>query len=87
MSSSDIESAFIEAAAADPDGISTAQNLSEADDLTITGALASGGSVTFDEPRNVTITSTGDDTGVTFTVTGTDETGAAQTEEITGDRY
>ena len=84
MSSSDIEAAFIEAAAADADGISTAQNLSEADDLTITGALASGGSVTFDQPRNVTITSTGDDTGVTFTVTGTDETGAAQTEAITG---
>ena len=84
MSSSDIEAAFIEAAAADADGISTAQDLSEADDLTITGDLASGGSVTFDQPRNVTITSTGDDTGVTFTVTGTDETGTAQTEEITG---
>jgi len=84
MSSSDIQAAFIEAAAADADGIATAINLSEAGDLTIDGALASGGSVTFDQPRNVTITSTGDDTGVTFTVTGTDETGAAQTEAITG---
>lgn len=84
MSSSDIESAFIEAAAADADGISTAATLAGAGNLTINGALASGGSVTFDEPRNVTITSVGDDQGVTFTVTGTDETGAAQTEAITG---
>lgn len=84
MSSSDIESAFIEAAAADADGISTAATLSEAGNLTINGALASGGVVTFDQPRNVTITSAGDDQGITFTVTGTDETGAAQTEVITG---
>lgn len=84
MSSSDIQSAFVEAAAADADGISTAATLAEAGNLTINGALASGGSVTFDQPRNVTITSAGDDQGVTFTVTGTDETGAAQTESITG---
>lgn len=84
MSSSDIESAFIEAAAADADGISTAATLAGAGNLTINGALASGGAVTFDQPRNVTITSAGDDQGVTFTVTGTDETGAAQTEAITG---
>ena len=84
MSSSDLEAAFIEAAAADADGISVAATLSEAGNLTIGGALASGGAVTFDQPRNVTITSAGDDTGITFTVTGTDETGAAQTEVITG---
>lgn len=84
MSSSDIESAFIEAAAADADGISTAATLGAAGNLTINGALASDGAVTFDQPRNVTITSVGNDEGITFTVTGTDETGAAQTEVITG---
>lgn len=84
MSSSDIQASFIEAAAADADGISTSATLGGAGNLTINGALASGGAVTFDQPRNVTITSAGDDTGITFTVTGTDETGAAQTEVITG---
>ena len=58
--------------------------MSGAGNLTINGALADGGSVTFDQPRNVIITSAGDDSGDTFTVTGTDETGTAQTEDITG---
>ena len=58
--------------------------MSGAGNLTINGALADGGSVTFDQPRNVIITSAGDDSGDTFTVTGTDETGTAQTEAITG---
>ena len=84
MSGSDVQATFIEAATSDDNGISTAATLSEAGDLTINGALASGGSVTFDQPRNVIITSAGDDRGDTFTVTGTDETGAAQTEAITG---
>lgn len=84
MSSSDIEATLVQPAAADVDGISTAATLGGAGNLTINGALASGGSVTFDYPRNVTITSVGNDVGVTFTVTGTDETGAAQTEAIAG---
>jgi len=84
MSGSDVQSTFIEAAASDDNGISTAATLSEAGNLTINGALADGGSVTFDQPRNVIITSAGDDSGDTFTVTGTDETGTAQTEVITG---
>ena len=79
MSGSDVQATFIEAATSDDNGISTAATLSEAGNLTINGALASGGSVTFDQPRNVIITSAGNDSGDTFTVTGTDETGAAQT--------
>ena len=35
-------------------------------------------------PRNVTITSGGNDSGITFTVTGTDASGAALAETITG---
>ena len=84
MSGSDVSSTFIAPAASDDDGISTNATLSGAGNLTINGALASGGSVTFDQPRNVIITSAGDDSGDTFTVTGTDETGTAQTEAITG---
>jgi hypothetical protein len=81
---SDVTSSFITAAAADPNGISTAATIGSATNLTINGALADGGSVTMDSPRNVTILSAGDDSGITFTVTGTDESNDAQTEAITG---
>ena len=82
--SSDIQSTFVEAATADPDGISTAASVGNNASLVIGGALASGGTVTFDEPRNITILSAGDDSGISFTATGTDETGTAVTESITG---
>lgn len=39
---------------------------------------------TLDVPRNIIITNAGDDTGDTYTVTGTDEYGAAVIETITG---
>ena len=82
--SSDIQSTFIEAAAADTDGISTAAAVGDGASLVIGGALASGGAVTFDQPRNITILSAGDDSGISFTVTGTDETATSATESITG---
>ena len=82
--SSDIQSTFVEAATADPDGISTAAAVGNNASLVIGGALASGGAVTFDEPRNITILSAADDSGISFTATGTDETGSAVTESITG---
>ena len=82
--SSDIQSTFIEAAALDADGISTAASVGNNASLVIGGALASGGAVTFDESRNVTILSAGDDSAISFTVTGTDETATAATESITG---
>ena len=82
--SSDIQSTFITAAAIDADGISTAAAVGNNANLVLGGALTSGGAVTFDEPRNVTILSAGDDSGKSFTVTGTDEQGDAATESITG---
>ncbi len=82
--SSDIQSTFIEAATADTDGISTATSVGNNANLVLGGALASGGAVTFDEPRNITILSAGNDSGISFTVTGTDEQGDAATESITG---
>lgn len=52
--------------------------------LSASGSLVSGGVATFDIPRNVTITSTGNNSTLSFTVTGTDQYGKAQTETITG---
>ena len=52
--------------------------------LSATGSLVSGGVATFDIPRNVTITSTGNNSTLSFTVTGTDQYTKAQTETITG---
>ena len=82
--SSDIQSTFVEAAAADTDGISTAAAVGNNANLVLGGALTSGGAVTFDEPRNITILSAGNDSSKSFTVTGTDEQGDAVTESITG---
>ena len=84
MAGSDVQATLIEAAVADPNGISVSAAVGNNASLVIGGALASGGAVTFDEPRNVTITSAGNDSGISFTVTGTDVDGTAQTESITG---
>lgn len=65
------------------DGVSTVQTTAGAANLTITGALASGGVATFDVPRNVTLTgATTDHSAVTATVTGTDEYGNTVVENI-----
>lgn len=68
----------------DADGICASQTPSGAGNLTINGAFASGGAVTFDYPRQVSITSAGNDSGRTYTVTGTDPDGYPLTETITG---
>lgn len=70
--------------AADADGVSVSASITAAAGATIGGALASDGVATFDVPRNVTITSAGNDSAKTFTVTGTDEYGAIVVENITG---
>ena len=84
--SSDIKATTITAdtVALDADGISTAASVGNNAALTIGGALASGGSVTLSHGRIVTILSAGDDSGISFTVVGTDVNGDAQTETITG---
>jgi len=68
----------------DADGVSTSASITAAAGAVIDGALASGGVATFDVPRNVIITSAGDDSAKTFTVTGTDEYGVTVKETITG---
>tara|TARA_R110001599_G_scaffold8761_2_gene43474 strand:- start:411 stop:1037 length:627 start_codon:yes stop_codon:yes gene_type:complete len=70
--------------ALDADGISVAAAVGNNAALVIGGALASGGAVALSHGRIVTILSAGDDSAKSFTVTGTDVNGDAQTESITG---
>lgn len=67
----------------DVDGIAAAQAVAGAADLTLNGALASGGVVVLDTPRGVQIDSSdAGDTTQTVTVYGTDAYGNALTETI-----
>lgn len=71
-------------AAADDNGICTSQTPLAAGALTIDGALASGGVATITPPAKITITTVADESGKTFTVTGTDYSGKVISEVITG---
>ena len=73
---------IVDGAAVDADGVTTAQSVSGASDLTIGGALATGGVATFDVPRHISITSDGDDADSVFTVYGTNTYGDSITETI-----
>ena len=68
----------------DADGIAASQSVGSATTMTINGALASGGAVSLNDAKFVTITSAGNDSGITFTVVGTTDGSTALTEAITG---
>ena len=70
--------------AASANGIATSQSLASAGNLTLNGSLVSSGVATFDVARRVGITSAGNDTGITWTITGTDRYGRPQSETLTG---
>jgi hypothetical protein len=72
--------------AADADGVCQSQTPAAGgvQNLTINGALSSGGVATFVAARFITIASAADDSARTFTVTGTDVNGKVQTEVIAG---
>ncbi len=72
--------------AADADGISTSQTPAAGGEqnLTITGAFASGGVATMDLGRRVLITAAADETSRTFTITGTNHSGVVISEAVTG---
>lgn len=76
--------ATITPTALDRDGICASQTPGAAGNLTITGALASGGSVTLTDAQVVAVYSGSNIAARVFTITGTDGYGAAQTETITG---
>jgi hypothetical protein len=69
-------------AALDADGICAQQTLAAAGNALLNGALASGGTVTLDVPRNVIVDAAGAATAV-LTVTGTDVYGIPRSEAIT----
>jgi len=68
----------------DADGIAEAQAVAGAGALTLDGALVSGGVYSGDYARQIGILSAGDDSLITFTVTGTDADKRAITEAVTG---
>lgn len=68
----------------DADGIAEIQTVLGAADLVLDGALVVGGVFIGDYARQIAIISSGDDSGITFLVTGTNAEGNAQTESITG---
>lgn len=69
--------------AVDADGVCASQSPG-AGAITINGALASGGVATFSAAQLVRLTSGGNDSGITFTFTGTDADGNAQSETVAG---
>lgn len=73
-------------AAADADGICQSQTpgAGGAQNLTLNGALTSGGVATLDVQRHVIITSAADDHARTFTVYGVDGIGHTISEAVTG---
>lgn len=71
-------------AAASATAVCNAQTPVAAGPLVINGSAASGGVATLDVARRVLITCLGNETGHTFTVTGTDRGGNPQRELIAG---
>ena len=73
----------------DRDGVSASASVSAGNNVVIGGALASSGAVNFttaasEQPRKVTIFGGGNESGKTFTITGTSFLDAAQIEAVTG---
>ena len=73
--------------AADPDGIAVAQSLGAAGNLALNGALVVGGVAYLTDPgvaRQVVVSSVGNDSGLTFTLYGTNATGNNVMELLPG---
>lgn len=64
--------------------VSADQTTAGAANLVINGANASGGVATFSVPYAVSVTSTGNDSTRTYTITGTDASGNVISQAITG---
>lgn len=70
--------------AGDTDGICAAQQAAGAGNLTLNGALVAGGRVSLTQQQFIGVSSTGNLSGVNFTITGYDLNGAAISETIAG---
>ena len=70
-------------AAAISNGIALSQSPGAAA-LTLNGSTVTSGVATLDTARRVILTSGGNDSGITFTIVGTNSTGNAQTDVISG---
>lgn len=70
--------------AASANNIATSQTTAGAANLTLNGSLVSGGVATLDKPRRVLITNAGNDSSITFTVTGTTFGGQSASETVQG---
>lgn len=77
---------IVDIADKDPDGLAKAQAVASATNVVLDGDLIVGGTWATGDTlaRLMTILSSLDDTGITFTVTGTNVNGVAQTDVITG---
>ena len=81
MSVTSIKSKLFKAVAANTAAIAGLQQLTEAGDMNLTGTSVNDGS---NMDTTVTLTSGGNISAVTFTVTGTDASGTVISEGITG---
>ena len=83
--STDVKSkTFLNSLSAATASIAALQTTSGADNLSLATAAGTGAFHDTDQACALTLTSTGNISGVTFTVTGTDIAGNALTEDITG---
>jgi hypothetical protein len=71
-------------AAASVNCIAQAQSLAGAGNFTLNGAAASGGVAVLDTARRVLVTSAGNDSGIAFTVFGSNQAGAPIQETLAG---
>jgi hypothetical protein len=71
-------------AASSVNAISLAQALAGAGNLTLNGASVSGGVATLDTQRRISLLSSGNDSGLTWTISGTNGAGAAISQSIPG---
>jgi hypothetical protein len=72
---------------ASSNGIALSQSRGSAGALTLNGSLASGGVATLSAPGRIGITSAGNDSGITWTITGTarvEQNSIVQSETIAG---
>ena len=70
--------------AASANNIALTQTLAGAQAVNLNGSTATGGIATLDKARRVVITSVGNDSGITFTLTGTDWAGNLVSEVLAG---